>query len=609
MYKVVICNNNEETIIHYPTSDKEAPHILEGKIKKQINQVDFFEFTMPINNSGYNKIIEMQTLIKVINTKDNNIVFEGRIILAPEKMDTEGKFVKLITAEGELGYLNDTHTRKWEDHNITVYNYLKKLIDNHNAHTTEDKHFTIGLVEVEDNLYRITDYNTTLFTLADKLVNRCSGEIRVRKENNIRYIDYVSKVGHTNSTEIMLGVNMKDMELEKDPTGIITRLIPLGKDGLTIESVNGGKDYIDNTAAISNVGVIEGTYTWEDVTLPQNLLKKAREKLDNELTKITRKLAISALELSTINLNIESFSLGDNVKIINPIMGVNEYFRIIEQEIDIINPQNSTLIFDNKYDTLTDRHIDMQVTARKIDNIIVEGGVSTGYLQGTINLLRNNMRAMADTAEKQEAKAILFEDRVPGSPTYGAMALGTKGFMIANVFADGEWQWRTFGTGRGFVADCIVAGRILGNNAEFNLNEGYLKITHRDGTYSKMDINGFQHYIAGRPYPYLGLVTASSEILVNTQQQGSGGATGNYGITKVQLPSEFRGKSPKIMVNYQRINAVSMGMGDVLIPGVSWQNYNSTNATFDIIGYLYHTDRDGNIKYGGGIVASYMAVV
>lgn len=41
------------------------------------------------------------------------------------------------------------------------------------------------------------------------------------------------------------------------------------------------------------------------------------------------------------------------------------------------------------------------------------------------------------------------------------MAIGTKGFLIASNKVNGEWNWRTFGTGAGFVADSIVAGTML----------------------------------------------------------------------------------------------------------------------------------------------------
>lgn len=53
---------------------------------------------------------------------------------------------------------------------------------------------------------------------------------------------------------------------------------------------------------------------------------------------------------------------------------------------------------------------------------------------------------------------------VEGSPTYGAMSIGTMGFCIASErTADGkDWDWKTFGTGRGFYADYVCVGQLDG---------------------------------------------------------------------------------------------------------------------------------------------------
>lgn len=58
---------------------------------------------------------------------------------------------------------------------------------------------------------------------------------------------------------------------------------------------------------------------------------------------------------------------------------------------------------------------------------------------------------------------MLFEDLNPDSPTFGAMCLGSMGFEIASKrTADGkDWIWSTFGTGKGFFADYIIAGTML----------------------------------------------------------------------------------------------------------------------------------------------------
>lgn len=101
------------------------------------------------------------------------------------------------------------------------------------------------------------------------------------------------------------------------------------------------------------------------------------------------------------------------------------------------------------------------------------------------------MRAQSTIAKKQNVRAILFEDLDPKSPTYGAMCQGTLGFEIASKrTADGrDWDWRTFGTGQGFIADFIIAGTMLADR----IKGGTLQLGGKDngnGIARVLDGNG-----------------------------------------------------------------------------------------------------------------------
>ena len=87
---------------------------------------------------------------------------------------------------------------------------------------------------------------------------------------------------------------------------------------------------------------------------------------------------------------------------------------------------------------------------------------------------------MKDIAQTQHIRAMLFEDLDSNSPTFGAMCIGTMGFEIASARnAEGtDWDFRTFGTGKGFIADEIVAG-ILST----------ILIQNQDGSF-KIDLSG-----------------------------------------------------------------------------------------------------------------------
>ena len=77
---------------------------------------------------------------------------------------------------------------------------------------------------------------------------------------------------------------MIDLSSETDATETYTAIRPVGAevDGakIDISSVNDGKTYIVNEEMAARYGIIfapESESTWEDVTLPQNLLKKAQD--------------------------------------------------------------------------------------------------------------------------------------------------------------------------------------------------------------------------------------------------------------------------------------------------------------------------------------------
>ena len=102
--------------------------------------------------------------------------------------------------------------------------------------------------------------------------------------------------------------------------------------------------------------------------------------------------------------------------------------------------------------------------ATRIDTAIRPDGTVIGQqIQGIIDMAAAQMKLLSTKAKKQNVRAILYEDKDPESPLYGAMCLGTQGFQIANKrTADGrDWDWSTFGNANGFFADLIVAGTML----------------------------------------------------------------------------------------------------------------------------------------------------
>lgn len=357
MYQVTLKNVEANTIIHAVSSEKNAPKI-NGTLKKGINVIDEFTFKIKPNNIGFNLIRPFKTLIEILNTKNNTIEFIGRVLMPVPSMGSDGVIEGTVVCESELAYLHDTNTRHGEFHDISVEDFLKMLINNHNAHTTEDKWFEVGKVEVIDKIYRFTSYDQTTFeSIKDNLLDRLGGEILIRYENNKRYLDYVLQAGKKSSVDIRLSKNLISFTREVDPTQVATRAIGYGakkensEERIDFKSLNNGKDYIDDEEAIKVYGLIEKTFIYDDVTKPENLLRKVQEK-QKEVNRNLVKHQISAVDLYSIGLEIESFDIYNVHRFINPLMGINEELRIVEKTVDINEPQNSKLIIGDKFETL-----------------------------------------------------------------------------------------------------------------------------------------------------------------------------------------------------------------------------------------------------------------
>ena len=499
MYKITLVNGQKEILLHHYSNDPYAPKILNAKGKFGFNGVPSVTIEVPATHNAFNEFYELTSHIRIEDYTGSE-AFCGRMINPSDSFNNG--LSKILIFEGELAYLNDTTIRPREWHDYSVKDFLREVLEEHNSQVEDYKKIYLGNVTVTANLYRVADYENTLTFLLDRLPKRLGGFFVLRKVNGKNYLDYLLNVGKVSNQEIVFGENMLDYQTECDTTGIYTKVIPLGAsktDGteenkvgnkLTINEVNNDKDYLINEKAAEIYGLIETTETWDDVTIASNLKQKGEEYLE-KVSKPKRSLKMKIADMHEINVRYDKYNLGDEVPIKCKVFNVDERFRIIEMSIDFLNQLNTTYTFGNKFGTLTDNQLMMKNTQNKINSFFNENGLLSSYLEGTINLLSNNMRAMVNSADKHNGTAILFECKVPGD-LYGAMAIGTKGFMIADELnADGTWNWRTFGTAKGFVADMIIAGSMIADRIKsgllMSMNEKTW-INMDDGTFNFADV-------------------------------------------------------------------------------------------------------------------------
>lgn len=317
----------------------------------------------------------------------------------------------------------------------------------------------------------------------NSFVNRWGGEIIY--DNYTVTIN--ERAGGDYGVQVLYGKNIvKDGFSESvDMTDVATRIVPKSYNGYMIE---GEEPWIDSPLIEKYPTVHYGVMTFEDVKMREDaseddeengvticdtqeqletaLRKKCEEQFESgaDKPKVTIEANMELLqntELYEDVRDLEKVSLGDTVHCNHSKLGIKSDARVIELEWDAIrNKLTSVTLGEFQYNFLND----VSSIMNRVEQAIREDGSVIGQqIQGIINGVQAQMRAQSSIAKKQEVRAILFEDLDPDSPTFGAMCLGTLGFEIAGErTADGrDWKWSTFGTGKGFYADFIVAGTML----------------------------------------------------------------------------------------------------------------------------------------------------
>lgn len=315
---------NADTLLYSDRSPLEEYKVISPTLELEVNAPGSFECTITEGNAQYDSIEPMNTLIKIYQEGTEDPIFEGRVT----GIDTDFYKQKTIHCEGELAYLYDTTMQNAVRHFSTVRDYFSYIITIHNSKTPDYKHFTLGVVTVVDEDFGYSpiafSFETTWDCIA-RIMEIYGGIIRVRRQNGIRYIDYLQSEDELPfcEQEIVFGKNLLDHTTNFEVTTMCTVLIPLGatkseiegatssgdltpeqqleqNQRLTIATVNNGSPYLIAREAYEAYGWIERTITFSDIK-DAATLKKYGELYLNELQFAEMNIEASAIDLSYTN--------------------------------------------------------------------------------------------------------------------------------------------------------------------------------------------------------------------------------------------------------------------------------------------------------------------
>lgn len=375
MYKILA----DKTLIYDSTI--EDYKIVKGSITLETNKSGSFTFSVYPDHFFYDKFIRLKTVITVF--KSNKIIFRGRILSDV----TDYWNNKVITCEGELGFLQDSIIRPFS-FNGTPDELFKKLINEHNSQVDEFKKFKVGSITVVDPNNYISrsnlSYESTLSNLNSRLIEDTLGGyfFITHGENGadeIPTINYLADFTKVSTQTVEFGSNLKNYTKTVKAEEIATAIIPLGaeietddtedqKQRLTIASVNGGKDYVYDDAGVALYGWIFKVVTFDDVNIASNLKTKAEAYLSSAVQQNVT-IELNAIDLHLLDHSIESFTIGDYIRVISNPHNFDSTLLCNKQTIDLLKPENDTLTLGYTYSTFTEVSSKVSSSVSKIVKI------------------------------------------------------------------------------------------------------------------------------------------------------------------------------------------------------------------------------------------------
>ena len=316
-----------------------------------------------------------------------------------------------------------------------------------------------------------------------------------------RLIDMKARRGHDDGKLFTYGHDMSAIEQTVSADDVVTRLHVFGKgtgngdadagytERLTFESINNGKDYVeDNDAKLvwglpdGNGGVkhAEGVVIFEDCEDETELLSLGNDELDKRKHPHVSYRATVAT-LSDYGYDYEDARPGDTVYLRDEPLDLRLEGRVTCITRYLVNMAATVVELGDTIRSITDvmslQAADLQWLRSRSGGWDAASLSNAAWLDRFIDNLNAQFDAAGGYVNIDPEKGITVVDN-PTNPTM-AIQINGMGFRIANQKnSNGTWKWRTMGTGNGLVADEIVTGVLHCGTNSFDLTNGTITLAN-----------------------------------------------------------------------------------------------------------------------------------
>ena len=391
MYKV-LCDGK---MLH--NDELQSLRIIGGKLDLELGKTGAFEFTIYPNHPYYDAVNPVLSIIEVYRNELS--IFRGRALTIKYGFYNE----KQVFCEGELAFLFDSIVPP-HAYSGSFVQYLDYIISIHNSQVEPEKQFAVGSRTVAEffpfDVVEDYEFLTSFETINKRMVESSGGFLQVRHHYGTMYLDLLvpeMNIGDVSTQKIRLGKNLLDIRKEIDGNEVFSGIVPLGakvegsERRLNISSVNGGSYAVTNADAVAAYGKIYKTVIFDDITDAYALLSRARTYVAEKFASVNT-IEITAADLSGLNPDLDSFSVGQWVEVVSDThFNEPQIFLIRKMSIDISKPTDTKIEAGRTKQGLTD----------ELGNVVD----SIGSLMSRLQSVAGSISGISATAAAAEAKA------------------------------------------------------------------------------------------------------------------------------------------------------------------------------------------------------------
>lgn len=305
-----------------------------GTLHRAVGEIDSADFVLPPSNAMRDVPIKRASVISI--QKDGVEIFRGSV--ADTSTDLRGS--RTYSVDGAMLWLDDICKAPFTLSPSTVEYYVTALLTQYNAACAPARKILLGTVDsaLPKLSVQHTEYVSTL-SLLQEAMTAVGGTMRLRYAGGNVYLDVHKSYRHMCTQQVDIRKNLLNLTDKIDGANLLTRVYPVGKDGLTIDSVNGGVSYLINADAEALYGRIDGTVQ-VDTDDPAVLKSTAASYLAKNCG-LSRGIEVSAADLSGADTELEPFDVGDSVRVVSPPHGIDTVMTVSKMDTSLVGDKDS----------------------------------------------------------------------------------------------------------------------------------------------------------------------------------------------------------------------------------------------------------------------------